>query len=142
MTTDVLPLLPKRRGKQMQLMNGEQCLALLPNAPRSAGSTYLYAVAFPGCVLKIGRSKHPRKRLAQHCRRMRSAPEWVHLFSPVPDALAPGAEHRANLRVGELAARVHNSEWHVGATKRSEVLECVRGCIADVRLLASAKAAA
>lgn len=129
MTADVIAMLPK--GRRPRAPNGSRnVLKLFPKGAHKGKVYWLYAMGFKGGVTKIGRTCHPRSRLAQHWSKSNGAVEWVHLFASGTHYSSYLAESRACDLAGKKAERVLKTEWFRGLS-RTDALSAVREAYAS-----------
>lgn len=113
------------------LPDAQSCLKLFPtncrNRPR------IYAIAFKGGVVKVGKASQPRGRLRDHWNRGEGEVEWVHLFAPMHERTARAVEMAAPSALAPHLSPVNRSEWFRGDVDRDRVLAALRGCIDKCR---------
>jgi hypothetical protein len=126
MTAAILQMLPKPRGRQAVGM--PPVLRLYPAFKQ--GRSFVYAIAFKGGVLKIGKTGAPRARLYDHWKRASGEVIWVHLFAPVLDQTARITEYGVPKALAPIARRINSSEWFYCDADRKEVVQLMRDLIA------------
>jgi hypothetical protein len=137
MTAAILSMLPASRGRKAS-PDLPQALRFYPTHRR--GQTFIYAIAFNGGVVKVGKTRTPRKRLHDHWKRGNGEVTWIHLFAPVSDWVAHGAEHRAVSELSAIARQINRSEWFFSEDKAA-VIAVVRGAIEKAKVDAAKRSA-
>ncbi len=128
----ILKVLPRPRGRQVNLTSAQECLKLFPSRCRD-GRARIYAIAFDGGVVKVGKTERPRSRLRDHWTRGEGEVLWVHMFAPMHVLTANAVERQAPQALGEFLSSIHGSEWFRGDTDKQRVIETIRSCIARCR---------
>lgn len=138
MSAAILQMLPKPRGRkraqppaQPELPAGRALLNMYPRAYK--GRSFVYAIAFNGDVVKVGRTANPRERLANHWNRGRGEVLWVHLFESMHDDTAALAERRVLAAFSSVAKPIEGSEWYFADMPKREVLALIRPVIASTK---------
>jgi len=129
MTAAILSMLPKPKGRQSAGM--PDILKLFP-AYRN-NRTFIYAIAFKGGVIKVGRTGSPRKRLHDHWKRGSGEVAWVHLFGSMHESTAYLVEKRAPRALDGIARQINGSEWFFSDEGRQRIVDVVREVIARAR---------
>jgi hypothetical protein len=127
MTAAVLQILPKPKGRQA-IADGRHVLKMFPSwqANLTRQREWIYAIAFEGGVVKIGRSKNPRSRLTQHWTAAKGQVLWIHLFTPCHRATAMRLEAAVSKTLKGIAKQINGSEWYFGGEDKRTVVLAIR----------------
>lgn len=94
---------------------------------------FIYAIAFDGGVLKVGRTHIPRKRFSQHWRAAHGQVMWLHLFEGMSNNAARIVEAEVPAVLSAIGQRVNKTEWWHADAPKSEVVAVVRPVIAAAK---------
>lgn len=133
MTAAILSMLPRRKGRQVS--DGREILKLFPAQSRYIlHRDFIYAIAFDGGVVKLGKTASPNRRLAQHWARSKGQVQWIHLFESCHPTTARMVEARIPGCLSSLGGRqINGSEWFFSTASKTEVIATVRPLIATVK---------
>lgn len=131
MSAAILDMLPKGRGRpgrpRVQHADGRRALDMYPTNYR--GRVFIYAIAFDGDVIKIGRTTNPRQRLTDHWKRGNGEVKWVHVFESVNPSAGDQVERRVLADFAAVAQQINGTEWHFSDFSKEKVLGIVRAAI-------------
>lgn len=130
MTAAILKMLPQRKGPRRNPDDPKHLLRLFP-VGGSHGPTFIYAMAFRGGVVKVGKTCNPRQRLLTHWRTGAGEVQWVHLFEPMHPDAANRVERALPRALGDLGRAVNKSEWFLSGASRSQIFAAIRSLIRD-----------
>jgi hypothetical protein len=136
MTAAILSMLPSSRGRKAY---GDlpQVLRFYPT--RRTGQSFVYAIAFKGGVVKVGKTANPRGRLHDHWKRGKGEVTWIHLFAPMTADVAWHAERRAVSDLRSIARQINGSEWFFSEDKAA-LIAVIRRAITEGRAIAAWRA--
>ena len=123
----VFDLLPKRRGRQTE----SGCFGLFPQQT-ARSRHYIYAIAFVGGVVKVGRTRNVRGRLLQHAKQVNGEVLWAHVFEPGGEYYGRIGESRALDALALVCERVNRSEWF-RCEDKALVIRTVRSALSQVK---------
>ena len=132
MTAAILKMLPQRKGPRRNPGDPKHLLRLFP-VGGSHGPTFIYAMAFRGGVVKVGKTCNPRQRLLTHWRTGAGEVHWVHLFGPMHPDAANRVERAVPRALGDLGRAVNKSEWFFTSAPRASIVSAIRPVIEECK---------